>query len=306
MIRLFRIFIWCFIIVTGLIAGYSLFVMDSTVKSLLQPVNVDSEEHYLPEDISAKEIEIGIGKKDVIYGLFAPIENSEFIVMIAHDGIGNMYERMDLLRLLQSLNMSVFLFDYRGYGLSIAEMPSEEEMIEDVTKAYHRFKKFIPGHGVPVFYGQGVGASLLASVIKNRGCQLFIAENPIPSLSEVVKGKIKKILVRHQFDFKSQISLLKCSELLIIVNEMHPLINPNTFEEIVNESKKNQQKKRNIRIQLCTIEGASFNPPAGTHPIELMSCWKNFMKPSMISERDQFKSAGNQNGEHLISDEADF
>src|SRR5688572_20347397 len=86
---------------------------------------------YLPDiagqGLVATPQAIGVQFEDVrlttsdgvsIHGWFVPAEHTRRVVLHCHGNGGNISHRLELLQILRSLELSVFLFDYRGYGLS--------------------------------------------------------------------------------------------------------------------------------------------------------------------------------------------
>jgi fermentation-respiration switch protein FrsA (DUF1100 family) len=70
-----------------------------------------------------------------LFGWYAEQSAASPVLLWCHGNAGNMIHRLDNLRALYRLGLSVFLFDYRGYGRSQGR-PSENGLYQDAIGAY--------------------------------------------------------------------------------------------------------------------------------------------------------------------------
>lgn len=101
-----------------------------------------------------------------------------------HGNGGNLSLRGDTAAEMARRGITVFLFDYRGYGLSEGK-PSEAALHVDSLAAYEFAVKAIPGSSAPVLYGESLGGPYAARVARLRGSSSVVIENSFPSLTEV-------------------------------------------------------------------------------------------------------------------------
>ena len=69
-----------------------------------------------------------------LFGWYAENAATSAVLLWCHGNAGNMTHRLENLRALYRLGLSVFLFDYRGYGKSQGR-PSEEGLYRDALAA---------------------------------------------------------------------------------------------------------------------------------------------------------------------------
>ncbi|HKO55657.1 MAG TPA: alpha/beta hydrolase [Thermoanaerobaculia bacterium] len=98
------------------------------------------------------------------------------MVIWFHGNGGNITDRGAIAAELASRGVSVFVFDWRGYGKS-GGTPNEHALFEDAIAAYDLFKK------EAVLYGESLGGPYAAYVAKNRKAKAVIIENSFPSLA---------------------------------------------------------------------------------------------------------------------------
>ena len=70
-----------------------------------------------------------------LLGWYVESSDAPAVLLWCHGNAGNIINRLDNLRELYRLGLSVFLFDYRGYGRSQGRR-SEEGLYQDALGAY--------------------------------------------------------------------------------------------------------------------------------------------------------------------------
>src|SRR5687768_8514755 len=68
-------------------------------------------------------------------GWYFPITNAPFAILLCHGNAGNLCHRLELIEILLRAGVTVFAFDYRGYGRSEGT-PSEKGVYQDAQAAY--------------------------------------------------------------------------------------------------------------------------------------------------------------------------
>lgn len=102
-----------------------------------------------------------------------------------HGNAGNLTYRADTAEELAMRGISVFIFDYRGYGKSEGS-PTESGLYDDSLAAYDFAAKNIAEakNGI-VLYGESLGGPYAAFVATKRPAKCVVVENSFASLSEV-------------------------------------------------------------------------------------------------------------------------
>ena len=96
-----------------------------------------------------------------------------------HGNGGNITHRASIAATLASRGVSVFLFDWRGYGRSEGT-PSESALFLDALAAYDHVRA-----GRVILYGESLGGPYAAYVATKRKAHSVIMENSFPSLREL-------------------------------------------------------------------------------------------------------------------------
>lgn len=99
-----------------------------------------------------------------------------------HGNGGNITHRAEIAIELARRGISVFLFDWRGYGRSEGT-PSEGKLYLDSLAAYDYARRLTPGD--IILYGESLGGPYAAYVAARRKARCVIIENSFPSLRAV-------------------------------------------------------------------------------------------------------------------------
>lgn len=88
--------------------------------------------------------DVYLGEKPRLHGWFFPAKakspRDQIAVLICHGNGGNISHRLNTTEVLLGLGLNVFIFDYRGYGLSTGT-PSEDGTYDDAQSAYQWLKQ---------------------------------------------------------------------------------------------------------------------------------------------------------------------
>ena len=104
-----------------------------------------------------------------LFGWYVEAPADRPVVIWCHGNAGNIDNRLDNLRFLFRQNLSVFLFDYRGYGKSQNVRPSEEGLYQDAIGAYEylvRGRRLKPER--LIIFGRSLGAAVAADLASHK------------------------------------------------------------------------------------------------------------------------------------------
>jgi fermentation-respiration switch protein FrsA (DUF1100 family) len=122
-----------------------------------------------------------------LFGWYVESAATSAVILWCHGNAGNVINRLDNLRELFRLGLSVFLFDYRGYGRSQGR-PSEEGLYQDALGAYDYLtrQRMIRPDRIVIF-GRSLGAAVAAEVASRKPAAGLILESSFPSIEAVAK-----------------------------------------------------------------------------------------------------------------------
>jgi pimeloyl-ACP methyl ester carboxylesterase len=123
-----------------------------------------------------------------LFGWYVETRADRPVMLWCHGNAGNIINRLDNMQLLYQLGLSVFLFDYRGYGKSQAVRPGEEGLYHDAIGAYEyltRIRKIRPER--IVLFGRSLGAAVAGELATQRPAAALILESSFPSIEAVAK-----------------------------------------------------------------------------------------------------------------------
>ena len=122
-----------------------------------------------------------------LFGWYVESSGSPAVLLWCHGNAGNIINRLDNLRELYHLGLSVFLFDYRGYGRSQGR-PSEEGLYQDALGAYAHVtgtRRVRPER--IVLFGRSLGAAVAGEVASKRPVAGLILESSFPSVEALAR-----------------------------------------------------------------------------------------------------------------------
>lgn len=121
-----------------------------------------------------------------LHGWWIPHPSPRASVVFCHGNAGNIAGRIDVARSLHERGLQVFLFDYRGYGLSTG-WPSERRMYEDACAAFEVVRS---KHGdmeqPPVFaFGASLGGAVATELALRKPVLGLLIEGAFTSVPDV-------------------------------------------------------------------------------------------------------------------------
>jgi fermentation-respiration switch protein FrsA (DUF1100 family) len=122
-----------------------------------------------------------------LFGWYVEARADAGVVLWCHGNAGTIINRLENLRELYRLGLSVFIFDYRGYGRSQGQ-PSEEGLYFDANGAYDYLTRtrMIRSERIVVF-GRSLGAAVATELASLKPAAGLILESPFPSIEAVAK-----------------------------------------------------------------------------------------------------------------------
>jgi len=147
------------IIITLLITGCTRFFFQPSSTLLVDPAQFD---------IEYENIHFASADKLSLHGWWFPAQNkSKALVLFLHGNAQNISTHASAVHWLTQHQFDVFIFDYRGYGLSEGS-PELGMVISDIYQAYDYARKRIGSDQKLFVIGHSLGASMGIYSIANR------------------------------------------------------------------------------------------------------------------------------------------
>ena len=122
-----------------------------------------------------------------MFGWYVEQTATSAVLLWCHGNAGNIINRLENLRELYRMGLSVFIFDYRGYGRSQGR-PSEEGLYQDALGAHEyltRIRMIRPER--IVLFGRSLGGAVAGELAAQKPAAGLILESTFPSIEAVAK-----------------------------------------------------------------------------------------------------------------------
>jgi fermentation-respiration switch protein FrsA (DUF1100 family) len=184
---------------------------------------------FLPQrEMAASPAAVGLRYEEVsfkardgvrLHGWFIPSERTRGVVLFCHGNAGNISHRLDSISIFHRLGLSVFIFDYRGYGKSEGE-PTEEGTYNDAEGVWNYLTK--EKRTAPksiVIFGRSLGGSIAARTAQDHTAGALILESAFSSFQEAAEDVYPwlpvRLLARYDYNTAAFVAQARCPVLII-------------------------------------------------------------------------------------------
>jgi len=163
-----------------------------------------------------------------LHGWFIPSPDAEGVVLFCHGNAGNISHRLDSIRIFRDLGLSVFIFDYRGYGLSDGR-PSEEGTYRDAEAAWNYLveKRGVPSDGI-ILFGRSLGAAIAANLARTTRPSAVVLESAFASVPDIASRHYWFLPVRwlSRFEYATAAYVRDAHAPTLVIHSRDDEINP--------------------------------------------------------------------------------
>jgi len=148
-----------------------------------------------------------------IHGWYVPAPEARTALLFLHGNAGNISHRLDNVARLHERGITVFIIDYRGYGLSRGT-PSEQGLYADARAALSFLRKRAAAsrQGVAVF-GRSLGGAVAVDLCSQETCPRLILESTFTSAADMAREIFPLLplgrLLPERFDSESKIRAVR-------------------------------------------------------------------------------------------------
>jgi hypothetical protein len=123
-----------------------------------------------------------------LHGWLIPASPSNHIFLFCHGNAGNISHRLDNVRLLNQRGISVFIFDYRGYGRSDGSI-SEKGFYLDSEAAHEVARKWAETHKAKlIVFGRSLGGIAATHLGATKSCDGLILESTFTNMGAMARA----------------------------------------------------------------------------------------------------------------------
>lgn len=174
-----------------------------------------------PEGWGLAHEEVWVAAADGVrlHGWHLPAPSGSTLLLFCHGNAGNISHRLDNIERLLRVGISVYIFDYRGYGLSEGS-PSEKGLYLDAeaAQAWAAEKASAAGQRLVVF-GRSLGGVAAVHLAARGGCAGAILESTFTNLGAMAREHYPLPLLpgwlAGRFDSLGRIGGLRCPVLFV-------------------------------------------------------------------------------------------
>lgn len=152
------------------------FIFSSNSDNLGTPAKIDLpfEEIWFPSEDGT-----------LLHGWYIPGVTEQPLVMFFHGNAANITHRLDNIAFLNSMGLPVFIFDYRGYGISKGRALAEEDLYRDARGALQWLES--KGWQIDriIYYGRSMGAAVALQMAIERPPGGVVLECAFTNLSDI-------------------------------------------------------------------------------------------------------------------------
>ena len=203
------------------------------------------EIHSTPHDIGLSFEAVDFESEDGVRlsGWLVPAKKPRAVLLFCHGNGGNISDRLPYIEIFHGLDLSVFIFDYRGYGQSRGK-PSEQGTYLDAEAAwdYLTRQRSIPEAHIVVL-GKSLGGAIAARLAMGHGPAGLILQSAFTSVPDMASTLYPflpaRLLARYGYTTGDYVRRLSCPILVIhsSEDEIVPYSHGRRLYEMANEPK---------------------------------------------------------------------
>ncbi|HXX56369.1 MAG TPA: alpha/beta hydrolase [Thermodesulfovibrionales bacterium] len=209
------------LVAAGLVLGYLLLIAYVYAKQGSMLYFPAREIEATPRNIGLDYHKLTLLTKDGlnISAWFIPADNARGFVLFCHGNAGNISHRLDSIRIFHDLRLSVFIFDYRGYGKSEGS-PNEKGTYLDAEAGWDYLRDVLhvdPGR--IIIFGRSLGSAVAAEVALRKQTGILIMESgftSVPALGKKFFPHLPVSLIsRYHYESIGKVGRLRIPKLFI-------------------------------------------------------------------------------------------
>ena len=251
-----KILLWAAVALAGIVTlgmALALIVRALEPRMLFHP---DPAESPTPAEdgIPHEDVRFTTGDGETLHGWWIPRpEPGAPTLLFFHGNAGSRAHRLHNLAMLWQAGISVFIFDYRGYGGGTGR-PDEPGVIADGLAAHDWLTARLPGQPI-VLFGRSLGGAVAAQVALRRPAAGLILESTFTSVPDMARAIFPlpglPWLLRTRLDTQAALATLHLP--LMIIHGLADELVPPVMGEALFRASPTAEKR------LHTVAGGTHN-----------------------------------------------
>jgi hypothetical protein len=183
---------------------------------------VESQVFFPDKTIVQTPADFGLGFEDIwfdssdgirLHGWLVSASPPSHLLLFCHGNAGNISHRLDNVRLLQQRGITVFIFDYRGYGRSHGRI-SEKGFYLDSEAAHQVARKWAEGNKAKlIVFGRSLGGIAATHLGATQGCDGLILESTFTNMGAMAGAHyplpFAERLLKHRLNAVGEIAQVR-------------------------------------------------------------------------------------------------
>ncbi len=144
--------------------------------------------NWTPQGLDFEDVYFSAEDGTRLHGWYCQAENPRGAILIAHGNAGNLTSRVSMIRhLQQTTGVSVFIFDYRGYGRSQGT-PSVEGVLQDARAARTKLRELASvSDSEMLLMGESLGGAIVVQLAAESAPLALILQSTFSSLHDLAE-----------------------------------------------------------------------------------------------------------------------
>lgn len=120
-----------------------------------------------------------------LFGWYIPSKDANMTLLYMHGNGGNISNRLDSIKIFNSLGLNIFIWDYRGYGYS-GGSATEQNTYDDAMRAWEYLvnEKGLKAEDIIIF-GRSLGGAIAANLASKVKPKAVILESTMTSVKDM-------------------------------------------------------------------------------------------------------------------------
>lgn len=178
------------VIIVGLPVGCV--VLERKERELVFRIEPGTASWYAGLPAGVEELELktpAFGNKQNIHAWWWPAPRKDApAVLYLHGSRWNLTGQLFRIEQLRALGFSVLAIDYRGFGQSAGELPSEKSVYEDARIAWERLKLLQPDPNRRLIYGHSLGGAVAVDLAAELGREAAGSDAPVQARGLIIES----------------------------------------------------------------------------------------------------------------------